>query len=298
MKKDSHSTSFLNFDPLLLRLVSYSWQKLYFYERVLKRRIFIREFEPLPDDICVVTYMRSGTTMLQMLLYQLLTDGNMNFRHLSDISPFLEDAITSGDRLRNLPSPRCFKTHGNYKYFPRKADGRIVYVIRNGMDVAASVYHYYKNYSMPNLTWDWFLNKNFMGPDSWFKHVADWLENKHHLNICYLQYEDLTQNKRQNIEKLATFLNVPLTEEKMQRVLERCSFDFMKQHQEKFGRPKLDISKVDDQFIRKGESDKGQLQFNEEQRAKFNELYNKYLGKYNLGYDFSGGTAGANLEIA
>jgi uncharacterized NAD(P)/FAD-binding protein YdhS len=298
MSRKSQSSSLFDVDSLLLRLVSYSWQKLYFYERVLKRKVFIREFKPLPDDVCIVTYMRSGTTMLQMLLYQLLTEGDMSFKHLSDVSPFLEDVITSGEKLRNLPSPRCFKTHGDYKYFPRKADGRIICVIRNGMDVAASAFHYYKNYSMPNLEWDSFLRNNFMGSHSWFKYVADWLQNKNRFNICYIRYEDLIQHKRESIEKLAAFLNVPLTEEKIQRVQERSSFEFMKQHQDKFGRSKLDETKADDHFIRKGESDKGRLLFTDEQRERFIELYNRYLGKYGLGYDFSRPGVNANLELA
>jgi hypothetical protein len=62
----------------------------------------------------------------------------------------------------------------------------------------------------------------------------------------------------------------------------------MKQHQEKFGarRPGEDRRKYD-QFIRKGESDKGQQQFNDEQKDWFHSLYDKHLGKYNLGYKFS-----------
>jgi hypothetical protein len=298
MSKNSRSSSLLDVDALLLRLVSYSWQKLFFYERLLKRKVFIREFKPLPDDVCIVTYMRSGTTMLQMLVYQLLTDGDIGFKHLSDVSPFLEDAIASGDKLKNLASPRCFKTHGDYKYFPRKADGRIICVIRNGMDVAASAFHYYKNYSMPNLEWDSYLRDNFMGNNSWFKHVADWLQNKNRFNICYIRYEDVIQHNREDVEKLAAFLNVPLTEDKIHRVLQRSSFEFMKQHQEKFGRSKLDETKVDEQFIRNGKSGGGQALFSDEQRARFIELYNKYLGKYRLGYDFSRQTAGINLETA
>lgn len=276
-----------DYNRWLLNVVRNSWQQLFNLEKVLLRKIFIKEFEPRKDDVCVVTYMRSGTTKIQVMLHQLLTDGEMNFRHLSDVSPLLEDAIMSGSKMNALPSPRVFKTHGDYKYFPKKTSGQIIYVVRNGMDVASSMFHYYKDYNMPNLQWDSFLNRTFMDRISWFKHVAAWMENKNGFNICYIQYEDMNKHPRQTIEKLADFLKVDLTEEMLERIIERCSFSYMKQHQSKFGRPQIEANKVDVQFIRKGESNKGQLEFNDEQRSKFIELYNKYLGKYNLGYNFS-----------
>lgn len=286
MKKNTGSSSW-SYNKMLLKLASIGWQRLFDLEKSLKRKIFIHEFDPRKDDICVATYMRSGTTLLQMVLYQLLTEGDMNFKHMSDISPLLEDAIQSGNILRDLSSPRFFKTHGDYKYFPEKINGKIIYGVRNGMDVAASMFHYYKDYNMPDLQWDRFLNKVFMERISWFKHVAEWMENRHHFNIFYVRYEDLTQDTRKTVEKLAAFLNVKPSEEVLRRVEERCSFEYMKQYQEKFGRARLSPNKTDDQFLRKGESNKGQLEFTGEQRAKFEELYNKYLSRYNLGYDFS-----------
>jgi len=271
----------------LLKLVTASWQSLFNVEKILKRKIFIQEFDAREDDICVVTYMRSGTTLVQMMLYQLLTDGNMNFRHLADISPLLEDAISTGTTLQKLPSPRFFKTHGDYKYFPRKLNARIIYVVRNGMDVASSVYHYYKDYTMPDLDWNKFLDKNFMGRNNWFRHTEDWLENKNGFNIHYIKYEDITRNMRKVAEDLAAFLQIRPSGEVLQRVLDRCSFQYMKEYETKFGRPKIATNKTDQYFIRKGQSGTGQLEFDSRQREKFISLYEKHLARFDLGYDYS-----------
>ncbi|OQP45856.1 hypothetical protein A4H97_31935 [Niastella yeongjuensis] len=281
MNNGTHLSFQARYNRMVLKLVSAGWKKLFVLERQMKKKIFIQEFEAREDDICVVTYMRSGTTLVQMMLYQLLTDGNMNFNHLSDISPLLEDAINAPQQLQQLPSPRIFKTHGDYKYFRRKSNARIVYVVRNGMDVASSIFHYHKNYDNPDLNWDKFLTNNFMDRLSWFKYVEDWLENKNRLNVCYLKYEDVTDNMRATIEKLAAFMKITPTEATIQRVMERCSFGFMKEHELKFGR------KTDQHFIRKGKSNTGQFEFSEAQRTRFIELYNKHLERFNLGYDFS-----------
>ncbi len=46
------------------------------------------DFNIRPDDIFIVTYPRSGTTWMQMILYQLTTDGKMNFPHISKVCPW------------------------------------------------------------------------------------------------------------------------------------------------------------------------------------------------------------------
>ena len=56
--------------------------------------LFVRtlclDFEPQPDDIFIVSYPRSGATWLQMILYQLATDADMNIPHISQRIPFFE----------------------------------------------------------------------------------------------------------------------------------------------------------------------------------------------------------------
>jgi hypothetical protein len=47
----------------------------------------LRDFVPRPDDIFIVTYPRSGTTWMQMILYQLTTDGDMTFAHIEQVCP-------------------------------------------------------------------------------------------------------------------------------------------------------------------------------------------------------------------
>src|SRR5689334_3575770 len=47
-------------------------------------------FEPRPSDIYVASFPKSGTTWVQMICYQLVSGGDMSFRHLSLVSPWLE----------------------------------------------------------------------------------------------------------------------------------------------------------------------------------------------------------------
>lgn len=69
------------------------------------------DFEARPDDVFVVTYPRSGTTWLQMILYQLATDGSMRFDHISQVVPYFERMFMSGRNPNTMASPRLFKSH-------------------------------------------------------------------------------------------------------------------------------------------------------------------------------------------
>src|SRR5262249_49561577 len=60
------------------------------------------KFVPRPDDIFIVTYPRSGTTWMQMILYQLTTDGNMDIPHIAERCPWFERSTRSGCGFENL----------------------------------------------------------------------------------------------------------------------------------------------------------------------------------------------------
>ncbi|MFA0963059.1 sulfotransferase domain-containing protein [Roseivirga sp. BDSF3-8] len=238
----------------------------------------IKSYEFRDDDIIIATYMKSGTTLLQMLLYQLLTDGRMDFTHIYQKSPFIEETMVRGGRLDKYPSPRILKTHFYYDFFPPEMKGRFIVCVRNGMDVAVSKYHHYLNYNVPDLTWQDFYNKYWLDKnESYFPHVQGWLENEHNFDIYYLYYEDLISNKRSAIEGIARFLNISPTEETIQRVIDRTDFSFMKEHQDKFGEP------LPGQYLEEYYSmGFGRKYFSSEQQSMFSQLYKQHLSRFGL----------------
>jgi hypothetical protein len=57
-----------------------------------------------PDDIFIATYPRSGTTWMQMILYQLTTDGEMDMPHMAQHCPWFERSMNSAQGFDNRPS--------------------------------------------------------------------------------------------------------------------------------------------------------------------------------------------------
>lgn len=267
----------------------YSWQlKLWrplariflSLEEKLNHKLYIERFDHREDDIFVVTYMKSGTTLIQNILYQMLHERDSDFDHIYDVSPWFEQSMAQNQSLTHFSSPRIIKTHSGYGRFPKEIKGKIIYGIRDGLDVAVSKYHHFKNYRDPSLDWNRFLQQFFTHPDHWFKHVADWVKNENRYKIHYVYYQDLITDKEKVVKEIAAFLGVNVSAETLARVLEKTSFQYMKANERKFG--EQPDRRIFDQFIRRGELNTGKDQFNKEQVAAYNELRQRYLSGLGL----------------
>lgn len=50
------------------------------------------EFEPRADDVFISSYPRSGTTWVQFIVYLLMSNRRVDFRHISEVQPCLNAA--------------------------------------------------------------------------------------------------------------------------------------------------------------------------------------------------------------
>jgi methylamine dehydrogenase accessory protein MauD len=196
----------------------------------------IETFVPRPDDIFVVTYPRSGTTWMQMILYQLTTEGKMDFPHITTVCPWFERSLKDGTAYDALPSPRVFKSHLPYRKIP-KGPCKYIYVARDGKDVAVSYYHFQKTHMGYQGTLDEFFESFLKGEvpyGSWFRHVRGWWQHRDEPNVLFLRYEDLAADLPGCLRRIAGFCGLGVDPGRWPGVLERCSFAFMKRHESQF----------------------------------------------------------------
>lgn len=224
------------------------------------RNLITEVFVPRSDDIYIVSYPRSGTTWLQMILYQLTTSGDMNFTHISQYIPFLDRARLRGRNLENLPSPRIFKTHLQLRRV-MSWPGKYIYVAREGKDVLISYYNFYRDYLDFCGSFEEFFVLFLRGTvqyGSWFNHVKDARTHLGENNVLFLDYEDLVTDFDNILNVITQFLGCDISEEKRASVISHCSFEFMRQHESKFDHAtELLWEKTQElsagSFIRKGE---------------------------------------------
>lgn len=185
------------------------------------------------DDVFIVSYPRSGNTWLRFLVGNLVRQNDpITFANLESQIP---EIYMFPDRiLRRLPRPRILKSHECFD--PRYK--RIIYVVRDPRDVAVSYYHYAikrkklaDGYPIEEFV-PRFLNAEFdvdwKWSASWSDHVMSWIcLRRNHDGFLLLRYEDLLQEPEQTVSRIAAFLNLSASPERVARAIQLSSAEVM-----------------------------------------------------------------------
>ncbi len=262
----------------------------------LRYRRYLAEFGEADSDITVSTFSKSGTTWMQMILYQLTTAGDMEFDHLFDVSPWAWYAALRRVAPARTPAPRILKSHDDYRRFRKGRRGRFVFVTRDGRDVCLSLYHHRRNFKRFTGSFEEHFRHFLYGTDyNWFDHTRLWLENRYGLPIHYVRYEDLKRDFVGMVRRLAGELSIEVDDDIMARTVERCSFASMKRHELQLGPRNDHFENLEeapyyvlnpDQFIRAGRVGDGVAELTEQQLAAYRERFDGTLAPFPLMRDY------------
>jgi hypothetical protein len=212
---------------------------------------------------------------MQMILYQLTTDGDMEFDHIYDVSPWCRFSAIFKRPMPNVGIRRIVKTHDSYTTFEGIEKGKFIFLIRDCLDVIPSIYQQTVDYVDPSVNFEQLSSRNMK---RWFDYNSEWIENKNQLPVMYVNYEDILRDKKEVILSISDFLDIPVNEGIINRTLERTSFGFMKKNESKFGE-QSDHWKVYNNFIRNGHVGEGKHRFSQEQLEEYNNLLQHYKVK-------------------
>jgi peroxiredoxin len=260
---------------------------------IAKVKTPLAKFNPRPDDILAVTYPRSGTTWMQMILYQLTTEGKMDFPHITTVCPWFERSLKDGTAFDALQSPRVFKSHLSYRKIP-KGPCKYIYVARDGKDVAVSYYHFYTTHMGFKGNFDEFFERFVRGEvqyGSWFRHVRGWWEHRDDANVLFLRYEELTADLPGCLRRISAFCGLEVAPERWSGILERCGFAYMKRHESRFD--PLTAMLYEQGFrpnshLRQGQSGAWRDRLSPRQARRFDRTFHRALG--DTGIDHSAAT--------
>jgi aryl sulfotransferase len=206
------------------------------------------------DDIVISTYAKSGTTWMQQIISQLLFSGEEGLE-VAEMSPWLDLRVPPKEvKLPILEAQthrRFVKTHLPVDALVFSEKAKYIYIARDGRDVVWSLYNHHLN---ANEAWYDALNNtpDRVGPPierpcpSIIQYFDDWLQNdgfpfwslwentrtwwaiRDLPNVHIVHFESLKADMPGEIRRIAEFIGSPIDESKWDKIIEHCSFDYMK----------------------------------------------------------------------
>ncbi|KYQ60204.1 Sulfotransferase 1C4 [Trachymyrmex zeteki] len=288
-------------------LVKIGEKKWFLSNKYIENGDKIYSFEIRPDDTWIVTYPRSGTTVMQELVWLVAND--MNFdeaqrRTLMDRFPYIDMETFHGNMqdshiisttisneekkninkytikfVQNQLSPRFIKSHMPFNLLPTvvNSDCKIIYVARNPKDVVVSWYNFQKNHKFVQYrgTFEQFCN-NFMNDhvdySPYWEHVKEAWAMRHKTNLLFLFYEDLIKDLPGIIKKVAVFFGKTYSDEQIAKLVEHLKIEnFRKNPMVNY--PDFKSTIEPKEFIRKGKVNDWEEVFT----SKIEEKFNKWI---------------------
>ncbi|KAM6432645.1 uncharacterized protein O9250_000039, partial [Rhynochetos jubatus] len=254
----------------------------------------MESLEARSDDIILAGYPKSGTNWVGQILSDLVTvfekktqnkASSVNDEELEEF-PYLEIGDTGKyERMNKLPSRRVILTHLLPENLPRsvfKTKAKILLLIRNPKDLATSFYHFSNSLSLlPSYeTWNDFFTAFMTKKMPWgcyFEYLSRWNKYADDENIMTITYEELKENPVLGVKNIADFFGISLTDENLQSIVERSSFQSMKKNSQK---THGEFGKI---LFRKGGVSDWKNLFSEDQNEKMDKTFEEHVGGTKLG---------------
>jgi len=180
--------------------------------------------ESFPDDVFLVSYPKSGRTWLRFLIGNYLSNNQLDFPN--SYQDLVTDIDYNPQQVSQVPRPRFITSH-----WPFTSDfRRVVYVVRDGRDVAVSYYFHvmkFKTISRETTFEDFVLNifdTSLYGNVSWSDHVNYWLD-KAPQDFLLVKYEAMHENPVGELIKILEFAGLTVDKNTAIAAVEAAKFE-------------------------------------------------------------------------
>lgn len=211
-------------------------------------------FQFREDDVVISTYAKAGTTWLQQIVSQLIFQGDDTLP-VADMSPWVDLRVPPKHvKLPEIEAQthrRFLKTHLPVDALVFSERAKYLYIGRDGRDIAWSLYNHHSNaneafYGALNDTpgrvgppmprpsgsvteyFAYWLENDGAPFWSFWDNVESWWKIRNQPNVRMVHFADLKADLPGQIRLIGEFLDIETPEDVMERIIEHCSFDYMK----------------------------------------------------------------------
>jgi aryl sulfotransferase len=213
-------------------------------------------FEPRPNDIFVCTPPKCGTTWTQTIIASLLWPDGDAPGSVMTLSPWIEFEVFPIEvvlgNLKAQTGRRFMKTHTPADGIPFFPDAKYVAVARDGRDAFMSMCNHLERFKLadqlneraaadgvpPMPNWDGDAHAFFahwLEDGSHFHHLGSFWARRADPRVYLLHYNDLKADLEGEMRRLAQWLGISVPEAKWPAVVERCTFESMRERGPEIG---------------------------------------------------------------
>ncbi|MDQ3223478.1 MAG: sulfotransferase domain-containing protein [Gemmatimonadota bacterium] len=244
--------------------------------RMVRRSLVVARHRGLrPEDVLLVCYPKSGSTWLRFVVAQALMAQEIDFDSVGRVSPRLGEQRGAPE----LFGPgRLVKSHEPWSKITRTPT-RAIYLVRDGRDVAVSMYFFVQRRGAFAGTFSEFLDLFLAGEvnnsGSWARHVAGWVRARDASpdRVSLLKYEDMLLHGAAAVRAAFGRIGVVIDDDALTLALERNSAGAMRSKEsrsETIGKRQGKSAEAKAiPFVRVGRSGKWVETFDEEQERRF-----------------------------
>lgn len=199
------------------------------------------------DDIVIATWMKSGTTLVQQIVSQLIFNGAPEIFGQAS-SPWIDfrltsDAIEAAERQTHR---QFMKTHLPVDALVFSPQAKYIYIGRDARDVAWSLHHHTRGITPTVRTIEAAQGMQFPEADPdirrhyhdfldgraqpwpFWPHVQSWWNIRNLPNVLLLHFAALTADMPAGIRRIAAFLEIAIDEQRFDRIVANCSLEHMR----------------------------------------------------------------------
>lgn len=197
------------------------------------------DFRPRASDVIISTFPKCGTTWLQQIVHGLRTRGSMDFEEITAVVPWIELAHDLGldVEAEQVANPRAYKSHLAWDDVPK--GGRYICAFRECGDVVVSLYRFFEGwwFERGSIDLEIFAREYFLAREGlrrYWPHLVSWWSQRDRDDVLLLCYENMIENPRGTIERVARFVGIELDDALLEIVLSQSSIEFMQAHRGQF----------------------------------------------------------------